>query len=158
MKVKDIMNKDVVSVKADTSVKQVAKTLYINHFSGVPVIDNDNVIIGIITEGDIVMQSSKIHLPQVIQILDSFLYPTGTADMEAELQKITAIKAEQLMTREVITISPDASIEDLATLITEEHVNPIPVVDSERKVLGIVSKSDLVWLLAKDVIRKKRKK
>lgn len=151
------MIKDPITVKPSTTVKEVAKLLFINHFSGMPVVNDENEVVGIVTEGDIVMQKSKIHLPDVIQILDGFIYPEGTRDLEAEMKKITAITAEELMTTDVVTISPDNSVEDLATLITEKHVNPVPVVGQDNKLAGIVSKSDLVWLLAKDVIKKKKR-
>jgi len=155
MTVSEIMTREVVWVRPHTTIKEVAKTLYLNHLTGVPVLDASKKLVGIITEGDIVMRDSHVHIPQVIQILDSFIYPTGIAEMEREMAKITALEAQQLMTREVMTVTPETSVEDLATLMMDHNANPVPVVDADGAVVGIVSKSDLVWLLARDPQEKK---
>lgn len=150
MTVEQIMTTEVICVEPQTSVKEVARTLYKSHLTGVPVVGPEQKLLGIITEGDIVRRDSHIHLPQVIQILDSFIYPAGVEEMERELAKITAVEAQQLMTKEVVSVTKDTTVEDLATLMVDRDINPVPVIDEAERVIGIVSKSDLVWLLARD--------
>ena len=147
MKVSKIMTKEVIVVAPDTPVYRVAEELYKNGFTGVPVVHGDKVV-GIITEADLVMHNAKIHMPTYIQLLDSFLYLESPQHLDEEIHKVLGTKASDVMTKDVITIAPDAKIEDLATLITDNHINPVPVVKS-GKLEGIVSRADLVKLLTK---------
>lgn len=149
MKVKDIMTSDVIVCEAKTPVKTVAQKLVRHNITGMPVVKGDE-IIGIITEGDVIMQKAKLHIPNYINVLSSFLYLEDPAEVEEELRRILGMEAEQLMTKEVITIGPEESVEELATIFEHEHVNPIPVV-SDDKLVGIVSRSDIVKLLVRDL-------
>jgi CBS domain-containing protein len=148
MKVRDIMTRKVIVCEAKTSVNEIAKKLVKHDITGMPVVFKEKVI-GIVTEADIIMQKAKIHIPDYIQLLDSFLYLEDPKEVEEELKKILGMKAEEIMTANVVTINPDASISDLATLFEEEHINPIPVV-KDGKLVGIVSRADIVKLLARE--------
>lgn len=148
MKVRDIMTCKVITCKADTKVNEIAKKLIKYDITGMPVVEGEKVI-GIVTEADIIMQKAKIHIPSYIQLLDSFLYLEDPKEVEEELKKILGVRASEIMTPDVITISPDASVSDLATLFEEEHINPVPVVKDGRLV-GIVSRADIVKLLARE--------
>jgi CBS domain-containing protein len=147
MKVSDIMTKNVIVIAPDTPVSKIAEILYKNDFTGVPVVDGDKVV-GIVTEADLVMRNSKIHMPTYIQLLDSVIYLESPKHLEEELHKILGLTAKEIMTTQVATIDPDSSIEDLATLITDNHINPVPVC-KKGKLSGIVSRADLVKLLIK---------
>lgn len=148
MKISEIMRKNIITCKEDTPVKEVAKMLVENNLTGMPVVKGKE-IVGIITEADIIMQKAKLHIPSYIQLLNSFLYLEDPSEVEEELQKILATKARELMTTEVITVEADYSVEDVASLIEEEHVNPVPVVKDDELV-GIVSRADIVKLLARE--------
>lgn len=148
MKVRDIMTHKVISCEADTKVNEIAKKLVKHDITGMPVVEGEKVF-GIVTEADIIMQKAKIHIPSYIQLLDSFLYLEDPKEIEEELKKILGIRASEIMTENVVTIDPDASVSDLATLIEEEHINPVPVV-KDGKLVGIVSRADIVKLLARE--------
>ncbi|MBU1118660.1 CBS domain-containing protein, partial [Patescibacteria group bacterium] len=130
-------------------VKEVAGKLFDNALTGMPVVSGDEVI-GIVTEGDVVMENANVHIPSYINILSSFLYLEDPDAVEHDLKKVLALTAEDLMTEEVITVDPEDSVTDLATIFKEKHINPIPVVDKNDKLVGIVSRSDIVKLLAKE--------
>lgn len=148
MKISEIMNKKVLTCSEDTSVKEVAKILVDNHLTGIPVVRKKE-LVGIVTEADLIMQKAKLHIPSYIQLLNSFLYLEDPNEVEEELTKILATKAGELMTKDVVTVDPDYSVEDVASLIEEEHINPVPVVKGERLV-GIVSRADIVKLLVRE--------
>lgn len=148
MKVSEIMSKEVIAVEAETPVNEIAKKLIKHDITGMPVVKGDEVI-GIVTEDDVIMQEAKLHIPSYVNVLSSFLYLEDPDDVEADLKKILATSAKDLMTEQVVTISPDASIEDLATLFKEQDVNPVPV-EEDGKLVGIVSRADVVALLARD--------
>jgi len=142
------MQADVITVAADTSVKEVAQKLIDNNLTGMPVVKGDEVI-GIITEADLIMQKAKLHMPMYIQLLDSALYLEDTTEVEEDLHKILGMTAEEVMTSEVATIEVDDTVENLATLIEEHHINPIPVT-ADNKLVGIVARADIVKLLARE--------
>jgi len=148
MKVSEIMRKNITTCGEETSVKEIARILVENNLTGMPVVRGKE-IVGIITEADIIMQRAKLHMPSYIQLLNSFLYLEDPGEVEDELKKILATRANELMTSEVVTVDPDYSVEDVASLIEEEHINPVPVVRDETLV-GIVSRSDIVKLLARE--------
>lgn len=146
--VKDIMTTKVITAKAETPVSKVAKRMWENDLTGLPVVRGQEVI-GIINDEDVITQRAAIHLPDYINLLTSYLYLENPNEVEEELKKILAIRADQLMTDEVVTIEDEATVEELATLFEEEKVNPIPVTHGENLV-GIVSRADIIRLLAKE--------
>ncbi len=119
------------------------------NLTGLPVVKEDEVI-GIVTEADLIMQKAKVHVPTYINLLTSFLYLEDPDDVGDELRKILAMTAEEIMTEEVIKIDKDTKVTELATLFEEEHINPVPVVDKNNKLVGVVSRADIVRLLARE--------
>jgi len=142
------MTKKVISVGPKTKVKDIAKLLIKHDITGVPVVQG-KIVIGIVTEADLIMQQSKIRIPDFIQILEARIYLKDGKKFEKDLKKILGITAKEVMTSDVVVTTPEASVEDLATLITDHHINPIPVVKDD-KLVGIVSRADIVKLLAGD--------
>jgi len=149
MKVGQIMNRNVVSVKPDTKVAEIAKKLIQYNLTGVPVIDDKDEIVGIVTEFDLIRRKGVVDIPAYINILDSFLYLEDLAEVEEELRKMIGATAKEVMTKEVVTIDPDADISELAELLEDKHMNPVPVVKN-GKLVGIVSRADIVRLLARE--------
>lgn len=149
MKVSDIMVTDVVTVNEDTPVSAIAECLFNRGITGVPVVDGNGKLVGIITEGDLIVRTARLHYPTYIQFLDSLIYVQGTKKYEMELQKALATTAKDLMTTQVLTVTPDTDINDLATMMFEERVNPVPVTQDD-KLVGIVSRADLIKLMVKE--------
>ena len=148
MKISEIMTKKVITSQATTPIKEVAQNIIDNNITGMPVVKGDEVV-GIITEADLIMQKAKLHMPMYIQLLDSFLYLEDTKEIDEDLHKMLGLTAEEVMTREVVTMDADDTVENLATLIEEQHINPIPVIKN-NKLVGIVSRSDIVKLLVRE--------
>lgn len=149
MKIKQIMNRKVITVKENTPVKEIAKKLIQHNLTGVPVINEKKEIVGIVTEADLIMQKGILDIPAYIRILDSVVYLEDPSEVEEELRRMIGMTAKDVMTRQVITIDPDAEISELSELIEHEHVNPVPVV-KDGKLVGIVSRADIVRLLARE--------
>lgn len=144
VKVGDIMTTDVQSAKLDTSVLEVARLLFEHQFTGVPVVDNEGKIQGIITEYDLLSRGDHIHIPTYVEMF-SQLKKAGKAEkLKKEMKEIASLTARDLMTADVVSITPDTSITVVAELFVEKHINPIPVVDDENHMVGIVSRSDVV--------------
>ena len=150
MRVTEIMTPDVVTVGPDTPINEVARVMVEYDISGVPVVDGDGALVGIITEFDMIARQADYDAPISSVFFDALIVmpePHG----EEKLRKILATRAEELMTRTVYSIREDASIEEVASLMFERRVNPVPVVGLEGAVIGIVSRSDIVRLMARDV-------
>ncbi len=148
MKVKNIMTKKVVAIDQETKIIEIARLLSENKLTGLPVIDKNRRVIGIITESDLITRDTRIHIPSYVKFLDKLVYIKKGKDikMREQCKKIININAKDLMTKNPICISPEASIKKLAEIFTKEGINPIPVVRN-NKLTGIVSRSDLVKLL-----------
>jgi len=147
LRVKDIMTKDVVTVTTGTTVMELAKIFAERHLSSLPVIDQGGALIGIVTETDLVEQDKNLHIPTVISIFDWVIYLESDKKFEKELKKMTGRTVGDIYSANVVTVSPDSSIADVADLLSSRKINALPVVEGNRLV-GIVSRIDLIRSMA----------
>jgi CBS domain-containing protein len=149
MQVKDIMTKEVVAIKPNAKITEAANLLHERNLTGLPVIDKENKVIGIISEADFMTQNHHLHLPSYIQTLQVLkTWDRSDEKLKKEIKKLSRVKVSEIMNPEVITTSSETSLKDLAVLFAEKRVNPSPVTDRENHLLGIVSRSDIVRLFA----------
>ena len=149
MLVKEIMSPNVVSLNADTPVQEIARIFREHNISGAPVLDADGNIIGIVTGIDLIARHARIHYPRYLPFLDAMIPLENPKEYKEMLRRILGTTAKDIMTKKVVTISPDADLEELATLMVEKRVNPVPVVDDEGKLVGIVSQADVLRVIEK---------
>lgn len=140
---KDIMTKNVITVKPDTSIEELASLLVENRISGAPVVDDSGNLYGIVTENDLIRRDKRLHIPTVVSFLDAAIYLESSKKFEQEVKRLTATKVGEICTRKVVTVAEGASITDIATIMAEKKVYLLPVVRS-GKVVGIVGKRDMV--------------
>lgn len=143
MKAKDIMAREVVCVHPDTKVVDAAKMMLENHFNGLPVVDRDGKLVGIICQSDLIFQQKKIPVPTVFTMFDSLIPLTSYKDLEKEVAKIAAAKVSDAMAPSPYTVSPETSLEDVATMMVRHNIHTIPVLEGER-VVGIIGKEDVL--------------
>jgi CBS domain-containing protein len=139
----DIMTTDVITVKKETPLSELAEILTKNHINGVPVIDDEGLLIGIICESDLIRRDKKLHIPTVVALFDAVFYLESSKKMEKEIQLISATTVEELFTRKVVTVDERTPIDEIATIMTQKKIYTIPVMDGERLV-GIVGKNDVI--------------
>lgn len=149
MKASNIMVSDVITVGPDASVMDVAEILLAHRISGVPVVDGEGKVIGIVSEGDLMRRAESGTERQRSWWLEAL---TGTQTLAADYVKSHARKVRDVMTRDVITASPDMSLSDIATLLETNSIKRVPVVDG-GKLVGIISRANLLQALAS--LRKK---
>ena len=142
----DIMTTEVITVKKNTSLQDLARILYQNHINGVPVVDDNGRLIGIICESDLIRKNKKLHIPTVVTIFDAVFYLESPKKIEKEIARINATKVEELYTKEVFTVDEKTEIDEIATFMTQKKVYTIPVVDGDRLV-GVIGKADLIRTL-----------
>jgi CBS domain-containing protein len=151
LKVKDIMQAEVIAVGPDTTVRELADILAENKISGVPVIDEQGTVLGMVSEADIIVQDADLHFPYYIQFLDSVIYVQSFHKFEERFKKAFGTKVGEIMSTEVVAISPDASVRQAATLMADRGVNRLPVTemgDPSGRLLGIVTRGDIVRAIA----------
>jgi CBS domain-containing protein len=140
MRVVEIMQRAVITVRPEASLREVAALLVEHGISGLPVVDREGVLVGVVSEADFV--AKELGVPEHRhRVLELFLGESG-AD-QADLAKAEAATACEAMTSPAITVDPDASVRDAARIMTERQINRLPVVSGGR-LIGIVSRADLV--------------
>jgi CBS domain-containing protein len=147
--VREIMDSDPATVGPDTSVEDVVALLRQHELPGVPVVDGDERLLGIVTEADLVLPDDQgdLHIPHYINLFGGtvFLEPLGR--FEKRLRKAFASNATDMMTRDPDSVAPDTSIREAARLIHESGHNRLPVVEDGRLV-GVVTRVDVLGALA----------
>jgi CBS-domain-containing membrane protein len=142
LKAKDIMTRDVIIVKPDTTIEDLARLFMRHQINGTPVVDDNGNLTGIVTENDLISKNSRLHIPTIVRLFDAFI-PLGTSRLEVEIKKMAAFTVGDICTRDVTTIDDETSVEDIATIMTEEKIHILPVL-KEGKLIGIVGKKDLI--------------
>ncbi|HLA21455.1 MAG TPA: CBS domain-containing protein [Pseudolabrys sp.] len=140
MLARDVMTAGVISVTPETSVRDIAKTLVEHNISGVPVVDKGGRLVGIVSEGDLMRRpESKTEHRR-----SWWLKLLVTHDQEvAEYIKTHGQHAADVMSRPVITVAEDATLENVADTLQKHRVKRAPVMRGE-KVVGIVARADLL--------------
>lgn len=147
--VRDLMRPDVPIAVPSDSIATVARFLADSGLPGVPVVEHGE-IVGIVTEKDLISRQADVEVPTPLPFLDAIFELDGGRDFDEELRHVLAVTAGDLMTSPVFNVLDTATLSQVATLMVDEGVNPIPVIDSEsRQLIGIVSRSDLVRVIAK---------
>jgi len=152
LKARDIMTRDVITVGPDTDILQAARLLLDNHINGLPVIDQDGKLKGIICQADLITQQEKLPFPSFFVLLDSAIPLNLPKHIEKEVHKITAAKVRDAMTPRPVAVGPDTSLEDIATLMVKHNIHTLLVLDQE-KLVGIIGMEDILKTLTPEGIK-----
>jgi len=150
LQVKDIMTTELITVTPDMEIVAAARVLLDKGINGVPVLDEDGALKGILCQSDLVAQQKKFPIPSIFTFLDGFIPLTSTKHLEREVKKIAAVTVSEAMTEDPVTVSPDTTIEEVAALMVDKKFHSLPVVDDDGKVVGIVGKKDVLKTLMSD--------
>lgn len=148
MLVKDIMTKAVVWVGPEEKVTEVAKLMWDNRFHGIPVV-KDKKVIGLVTETDFFIKSSvNLYLPSYIQFLKEIkINDEIPKDKEEQVKKLLDAKAEDIMSKNCVTVLQDLKVEDLLNFFKETKFTTLPVVDENNDMVGIITLADVIHLI-----------
>lgn len=140
-----IMNRDVVTIKKGASVEEALKLMAEHHVSGLPVVDADGYIVGIITESDLLLkdQAPALDKPRPLKGRQ----PVPEDVLENAYKKARADLVEEAMTKDVIAFSEESLVADIARVMVELNINRVPIV-RDRKVVGIISRKDILKAMA----------
>jgi CBS domain-containing protein len=146
LKARDIMTREVLTVRPETEIVQAAQMMLDKHLGGLPVVDKEGHLKGIICQSDLMAQQRKIPLPSFFILLDSPIPLTSPQQVEHEIKKMAAIKVSDAMTPGPLTVDPDTSIEDIATLMVKHNIHTVPVLE-RGWLVGIIGKEDILRTL-----------
>ncbi len=140
----DIMTGDVITASPDDDVQKAVNLLLEHHISGLPVIDGDGKVVGVLSEADLIIRDKEFKGPSYINFLGGIIYLENPQRFQQELKKMTAQKVKEMMTPRVFTANPDTPVEKVVSIITDKKVNRVPVVNPDGKLLGIITRHDIL--------------
>ncbi len=144
--VRDIMVTQVITVSPDTEVTQAAKILLENRINGVPVLDAGGKLVGILCQSDLVAQQKAFPVPSVFTLMDGIMPLTSIKRLEKEIEKIAAVTVADAMTPNPVTVFPQSTIEEVASMMVDKNFHTLPVIEADTLV-GIVGKEDVLKTL-----------
>ena len=143
MTAKDIMSKDVITVTKKTSTEELSKLFIKHRVSGIPVVDENGGLLGVVTQADLIEQKKNLHIPTVIALFDAVILLETQKKFETDVKKLTGSCVEDIYTPNAISVNLDTEFRDVASLMSEKDIHTLPVLDGE-KLVGIIGKLDLI--------------
>lgn len=139
----DIMTRDVITVTPETSLRELAQIFSKHNINGVPVVDDDGNVLGVVCESDLVDQNKPLHIPTVFVILDSVIPLENPWRLQKDFKRLAATKVGDIYSRPAVCIGPETDISEIARIMSERKLYTLPVL-KHGKLVGIVGKGDLI--------------
>ena len=153
LKVGSVMTSEVIKARADAPFKEVVQLMHEHSISGLPIVDAVGTLEGIVTEADLLFVEEEQGEPTVRgrTFLTWFIHP---AKLEVIEDRSSMVTAADIMTRDVVTVGPETTVRRAIKVLLDAGIKRLPVVDDEGRVVGIVSRRDLLtpFLRADDEI------
>jgi len=137
VRARDIMTKHVVSVHARAHSMEIAELMATHNVSGVPVLDDDEQVVGIISENDFLSRMGDRDVKSFMSIVARCLQQKGCLAVPISKQQ-----AEDIMTSPAVTVSEDTPVSEIVRIFAEKGINRVPVIGAEGQLIGIVSRAD----------------
>lgn len=144
LKAKDIMTSPVTTLTPGQEIMDAARILLERHINGAPVLDEDGMIVGVLTRDDLITQQKEIPLPSYFVVLDALIPIKSLGQVEREAEKIAATTVEHAMTADPVIVSPDTPLAEIAELMVDKKVHTIPVQDETGELVGVIGKEDVL--------------
>jgi CBS domain-containing protein len=146
MKIKEIMTKEVVSVKPTDSALEALGLLFKREISGLPVIDEQARLVGMFTEKDIL----EHILPSYIGNVGKFIYEENPKSTRKKFGVLNTVKVSQIMRKQVVSVTEDTTLCEAARIMLTQKTRRLPVLDKNGKVAGIVARGDVLKAFAEE--------
>lgn len=145
---RDIMTSEPVTVTPETTIAEASKIMLDRRFNGLPVVDGEGRLAGIICQSDLVMQHKEIAVPSFFFLLDGFIPLQWPGKYEEQVQRMLALTVGEAMTARPRTVRPDTPVATIAALMVDEKYHTLPVVEDDQLV-GVVGKEDMLRTIAR---------
>lgn len=148
--VADVMTPDPISVTPQTPLQEAISILAEKKISGLPVVDEQGKIVGVISENDLMWQETGVETPPYIMFLDSVIYLQNPAKYNKEIHKAIGQTVGEAMSDRPIIIKADKSVKEAARMMHEKKIRRLPVVNNESQLIGIITQGDVIRMMASD--------
>jgi len=148
--VADVMTANPAVVQPDTPLKEAIKLLAQKQISGLPVVNQEGKLVGVLSEADLMWQETGVDPPPYFMFLDSVIYLQNPSRYEKELHKALGQTVGEVMTDRPISITGNQSLKEAAQLMHKREVRRLPVVDEANQVVGIITRGDIVRTMANE--------
>jgi CBS domain-containing protein len=142
-KVAEVMTREVITVTPETLLRDLAKILAEKNINGVPVVDDEGDVVGVVCESDLVNQNKPLHIPTVFIILDSIIPLENPWRLQNEFKRLTATTVGEIYSTPAVCVAPDTDVSEVARIMSERKIYTIPVLD-RGKLMGVVGKADVI--------------
>jgi CBS domain-containing protein len=142
----DIMTTSVVTIGPDADITEAARILLDTGVNGLPVTDAEDRLVGILCQSDLVRMQKSLPIPSLFTLLDGLVPLSSTALLEAEVKRIAASKVSDAMSTNVVTVAPETTIDEIASLMVDRKFHTLPVAKNDILV-GIVGMKDIIKTL-----------
>ena len=143
--VRDVMTTDVLTFHPEDPIQESLERLVARDVDGAPVVDDDGRLIGMLTADDLLVQETRLHYPTVISLFGAYLeLPSSHRKFEEDLRRAVAATVRDVMHADPATCAPDDTVEQAATVLHEERVGRLPVVDEDDRLVGIIARGDIL--------------
>jgi CBS domain-containing protein len=151
MPVRQIMSSPAITLSAESTVEEAVGVLVSNNIGGAPVVDADGKLVGLVDDDDLIISEARLHAPTTIEILGAYIpLPGDLRRFNDEVRQALGRTVGEVMDNRPPTLRDDATVEDAATLLHDHSVSRLPVLDSDGKVVGVVTSGDLLKALRRE--------
>ncbi len=144
LRVGEIMETDWPTLGPESTVEDAIRLFAEARISGAPVVEGER-LVGIITEGDLIFQDAEIKAPGFLDILGGIVPLGNTEEYRREALKSAGVTVDEVMTDDLVTVTPEATLAEAATLMAEQRKKILPVVEGER-LAGVITRMDILTL------------
>ena len=141
---KDIMTTDVIVANKNDIIANVANLLIKEKIGGLPVVDEENKVVGIISETDIMKKESHVDSPRMLNFIQGIIFLDDMKKFEDEMRAIAAYKVEDLMSKDIITVNENDTFDYVANVMINKSINRVPVVDENNFLNGRICRYDII--------------
>ncbi len=149
--VRTVMTTDVLTFGPDQGVREAMGALVERGVDGAPVVDEDGSVVGVLSNGDLIVEESEVHVPTVISLLGASIeLPASRHRFAEDLRRALGASVGDVMSRDPVTIAPDATLREAATSMNDRDVSRLPVVDADGRLIGIIARNDILRAMIAD--------
>ena len=144
----EVMSAPVLTVTAETPLQDAVSLLNDHHVSGLPVVDGEGVLIGELTEQDLMVRESGVDVGPYVMLLDSVIYLRNPLNWDRQVHQVLGTSVNDLMRKDVHSCQGDLPLPKAASLLHERGTQRLFVLDAAKKPVGVVTRGDVVRALA----------
>jgi CBS domain-containing protein len=146
--VAEVMTKDLITVSPETSLQEAIQILAEREISGLPVVDPQGKLVGVISETDLTWQATGVDTPPYVMFLDSVIYLQNPAKHNQEIHKALGQKVKDAMSDRPATVKEHQLVREAARIMHEKKVRRLPVINEQLELVGIITQGDVIKMMA----------